>query len=672
MGLPVNQIIQGDAIKVLKKFPDESVDAVVTDPPYFLINSSGSGFMGKEWESINKSKGYRILCKSKDTVQSVVRFFLSMKVDLNTIEEISAQKNARMCGSVKSRLNKSNLNVLSVGKSSKEVHPKLRVNISSVQGIVLTKGEVLDMLKELSLSPISVIENLSENALFVVPYSYIRRRLKNIVVEDVLKLSIEKICREKEIRLSSMEEARIKGVIEGMIGGKLERLSTKETTTPVGYVESIVDERKYRYIISSHTNKQKIIQWITLLLFVLDAMPRSKMELWQSLIYQFHKNWAKEAYRVLKPGGYMLVFGGTRTYHRMVIAIEDAGFEIRDMILWLYSSGFPKSMDISKAIDKELGKLEEREVISIGRRQGKNPPHYMGRISDWREKSDVWEITALATPEAARWQGWGTALKPACEPIVLARKPISEKNIAQNMLKWGTGGLNIDVCRIPYKDEKDYKSAIFGKQTDIRGNKYCTNRPSDGYVYAEKVKPNPQGRFPADVILDEEVAKMLDEQTKGTRAEKPSYGGRRNRGTAFWGHGKEWENPNEPYLDSGGASRFFYVPKAGRDERFAYCRDCEEVLPQKAWQEHKDHNVEFHPTVKPLKLIEYLVRLVTPMDGIVLDPFIGTGATAVACEKLSRRWIGIEINPEYYEIARRRIEPYLKQRKLNEFEERDG
>jgi site-specific DNA-methyltransferase (adenine-specific) len=209
----------------------------------------------------------------------------------------------------------------------------------------------------------------------------------------------------------------------------------------------------------------------------------------------------KEVLRVLKPGGHLLSFFGTRTYHRGVMNIEDTGFEIRDMILWLYGSGFPKSMDISKAIDKEFGKLDEREVISIGRRQGKNPPHHMGRISDWREKSDVWEITAPATPEAKKWQGWGTALKPACEPIVLARKPISEKNITQNVLKWETGGLNIDECRIG--------NEIIPAQK--RGNAVSVSFQSGGFT------PEHQGRFPANVILECICDEVIEGKVKPER-----------------------------------------------------------------------------------------------------------------------------------------------------------
>jgi len=322
----------------------------------------------------------------------------------------------------------------------------------------------------------------------------------------------------------------------------------------------------------------------------------------------------KEVLRVLKPGGHLLSFFGTRTYHRGVVNIEDAGFEIRDMIQWLYGKGFPKGMDISKAIDKEFGKLEEKRVIGISQKQP------AGFIRHGRTDEEVFFgtdehrtpalITKPATPEAEQWQGWNTSLKPANEPIVLARKPISEKNIAQNVLKWGTGGLNIDACRIPVNTPRPLiilkggvsKYGIYGHGVH--------NSKHGGYTM--------QDRFPANVILDGEVAKMLDEQA-----------------------------PN--------ASRFFYCAKAGRDERFAYCRTCDEVIPQKDANKHKGHDMVFHPTVKPLKLVEYLVKLVTPPNGTVLDPFLGTGTTAVAALNCGYRVIGIEINEEYFRIAKHRV-----------------
>ncbi len=356
----------------------------------------------------------------------------------------------------------------------------------------------------------------------------------------------------------------------------------------------------------------------------------------------------KEVLRVLKPGGHLLSFFGTRTYHRGVVNIEDAGFEIRDMIQWLYGSGFPKSMNISKAIDKEFGKLNERKTIGVGSgHTGSKVKQHAGNFDDdnyeWKGK---YEITAPATPEAAKWKGWGTSLKPANEPIVLARKPISEKNIAQNVLEWGTGGLNIDETRIG--NDKTHGG---GGKSGTTLNCSKTERQFQGTIH--------NSRFPANVILDGEAAKMLDEQSGISKSRKTKgHDKRKNTGKSMFIDG--WRNEFNSYEDEGGASRFFYVAKAGRKERFFYCRTCDDVFSQSEYQNHKDHDIVFHPTVKPIKLVKYLIKLITPPDGIVLDPFFGSGTTAVACEQLNCRWIGIEINEEYCRIAKKRLEDTLE------------
>ena len=332
----------------------------------------------------------------------------------------------------------------------------------------------------------------------------------------------------------------------------------------------------------------------------------------------------KECLRVLKPGGYLLAFGGTRTYHRMACAIEDAGFEIRDQMQWLYGSGFPKSLDISKAIDKKFG--AEREIISTKTTKSGGMAHIMKtnveqeyRPSDYYfEKGNVINETLPATQEAKTYFGWGTALKPANEPICMARKPLSEKTVADNVLKWGTGGINIDACRVQMDDnDKEYR-------------KYG--------VYEENIATpsNMLGRFPANLILDEDAANMLDEQS-GT----VSYG---NKSGGYNYSGNEYEvegfvkscKPKAPsnYGDSGGASRFFYCAKAAKKEK---------------------GNGNNHPTVKPLKLMEYLVKLVTPPNGICLDPFAGSGTTALAALNLEKRFIGIEMDTTYCGIIVSRI-----------------
>lgn len=323
---------------------------------------------------------------------------------------------------------------------------------------------------------------------------------------------------------------------------------------------------------------------------------------WDSTGIAYNVDLWKECLRVLKPGGHMLAFGGTRTYHRMTCAIEDAGFEIRDCIQWLYGSGFPKSHDISKAIDKRAG--AEREVVGTYQHPDGKPRNIDNhkankdaRIADqeWGMKQSGFQpITAPATSEAKQWDGWGTCLKPANEPIVLARKPLSEKTIAENVMKWGTGGINIDGCRIP-SGENELKSTVRGAGVHKTGNERLTGWNRD--EYDGTYTPNEAGRFPANVILDEEAGRMLDEQQEG-------------------------------------ASRFFYCAKASKKER------------------GEGNN---HPTVKPVKLMEYLVKLITPPDGIVLDPFLGSGTTLLVAEQLGRKSVGIELNPEYVKLAEERL-----------------
>ena len=238
---------------------------------------------------------------------------------------------------------------------------------------------------------------------------------------------------------------------------------------------------------------------------------------WDSTGIAYNVELWQEVLRVLKPGGYLLAFGGTRTYHRMACAIEDAGFEIRDCIQLIYGSGFPKSMDISKAIDKKFG--AEREVVGKYQRPDGTDRDYNnwdsnGKINTVQFKAistaESRIITKPATSEAKQWDGWGTALKPANEPIVVARKPISEKTVADNVLKWGTGGINIDGCRIPTDDKLVHGGDLKTNSGDTRTGKALgmfQNGTSNTFVQ------NPQGRFPANVIFDEEAGRLLDEQS---------------------------------------------------------------------------------------------------------------------------------------------------------------
>lgn len=310
-----------------------------------------------------------------------------------------------------------------------------------------------------------------------------------------------------------------------------------------------------------------------------------------------------EALRVLKPGGHLLSFGGTRTYHRMVVNIEDAGFEIRDQIQWIYGSGFPKSHNLD-----------------------------------------------------GEHEGWGTALKPANEPIVLARKPLSESTVAKNVIKWGTGALNVDGSRIG-TEVRSY--SINGA---IRGGNFGNkaNQPSN-----EREQISAQGRWPANVIFDEQAAFMLDEQS-GQFAGSIGRANRKSAGQYEASNFKVGVVTETETKDFGGASRFFYCAKSSKAERN---RGLEGEAKQKQGarpssadatgkfpdHDHRPTGGNNHPTVKPIKLMKYLCRLVTPPNGIILDPFMGSGSTGVAAKNLGFDFIGIEMNEEYVEIAKRRI-----------------
>jgi len=314
----------------------------------------------------------------------------------------------------------------------------------------------------------------------------------------------------------------------------------------------------------------------------------------------------KEVLRVLKPGAHCLVFAGTRTVDLMGISLRLGGFEIRDKIVWCYGSGFPKSYNIAKGIE--------------------------------------------AKDEAKQWEGWGTALKPAIEPIIVARKPLEKGlNVAENCLKWGTGGLNIDGSRIGLMENDLYN----------------------------KITSEKQGRFPSNMILDgsEEVEQLFPE-TKPSR-KTPQHDNRQNKRKSMFLDG--YHSPENSYNDFGSASRFFYkaefseddfvplfyCPKASRGERNLGLSSEEKTVDCDRNPNCYSANVPFnrssipkvnhHPTVKPLALIEYLVKLITRKNQIVLDPFIGSGTTGMACKKLGRNYIGIEINDDYIKIAEKRI-----------------
>lgn len=346
----------------------------------------------------------------------------------------------------------------------------------------------------------------------------------------------------------------------------------------------------------------------------------------------------KECLRVLKPGGHLLAFGGTRTYHRLVVNIEDAGFEIRDQIMWIYGSGFPKSQNIALAIDKQLG--VESEVIGENPSSRPNSKIKGNRGFDEAlgegESAGIQDLKAPTSEAAKKHAGYGTALKPANEPICLARKPLSEKTVAKNVLKHGVGGLNVDASRIGENPGYKYPNGPGGSNANTYGE-YAERGPVE----------STQGRFPANILFDEFAAGVLDEQS-GQSGDKA----RVSKANALAGNGSTMGmmKPVEcvrGFADSGGASRFFYVAKASKKDRnYGLQIGNEQLLTSQQ---------NTHPTVKPIKLMEYLVKLVTPEGGIVLDPFMGSGTTGVACQNLGFGFRGIEMTPEYYEICKARL-----------------
>jgi len=348
---------------------------------------------------------------------------------------------------------------------------------------------------------------------------------------------------------------------------------------------------------------------------------------WDSTGIAYDVGMWRECLRVLKPGGHLLSFGGSRTFHRMAVAVEDAGFEIRDSIAWLYGSGFPKSLDVSKAIDKAAG--VSRKSIGPGRNHGGGKSDAR---SSYKPGAEVPDLTAPATPDAEHWQGWGTALKPAFEPIVVARKPFAG-TVAANVVAHGTGALNIDASRTATSED--------------------TSRPNGpvGYGWGNGATGigggNTAGRWPTNVVLDESQAVALDKQTgvltsganptkRGSDKFRNSYGDFKGQADIEPARGSE----------SGGASRFFptfrYDAKAPSSER-------------------PDVDGKQHPTVKPLDLMRWLVRLVTPPGGVVLEPFAGSGTTIEAALLEGFSCIAVEMEADHLPLIMQRIRKPLQQ-----------
>jgi site-specific DNA-methyltransferase (adenine-specific) len=396
---------------------------------------------------------------------------------------------------------------------------------------------------------------------------------------------------------------------------------------------------------------------------------------WDSSGIAYSVDLWSECLRVLKPGGHLLAFGGSRTWHRLAVAIEDAGFEVRDSIAWLYGSGFPKSHNVALGIDKKLGHENRGRAIPVASKF---------QASDVEEKnklvSNPVDEYLAKTDDAKKWAGWGTALKPAFEPVVVARKPLVG-TVAENVLVWGVGGLNIDASRIDFSEtETDNRVG-----TDFVSNGGdASNNANDNQVpnrhYVQMYKAN--GRWPANIILDEYTAGLLDEQSGESKSGKPGIrtSDGFNASTYGSGMGIKAGQSNGEYGDSGGASRFFYVAKANKRDRNEGLDELDSV-PAAKMVDRKQGSAgmnspragagrtggakNFHPTVKPTDLMRYLIKLVTPAGGIVFDPFTGSGSTGKAALLDGFQFIGIELTADYLPIIEGRLR-WAEQERINQ------
>lgn len=386
---------------------------------------------------------------------------------------------------------------------------------------------------------------------------------------------------------------------------------------------------------------------------------------WDNAGISFQKETWKQCYKVLKSGGYLLAFGGSRTFHRIACAIEDAGFEIRDTIMWLYGSGFPKSLNIGLAIDKKKG--VESEVVGRVKGAGSTGSNNAGNQT-FVAKNQYADGTHDIKEAQNEWKGWGTALKPSYEPIIVARKPV-ENTVVDNVLKYGVGGINIDECRVGNEEISYFPTDL----KEAHGNKFGNGAYMPKDKNKEPIIHN--GRFPANTILTYDDTDFK-EVCGGFPTTKSVYE-EPNKNHTFKGNKDAFQygykdRIGSGYEDSGSASRYFYCAKASKKDRDDGLDEFEKIIECDRNDECYSANVPFnrsalpkkniHPTVKPMELMQYLIRLVTPRGGTILDPFNGSGSTgkAVMYENAEKnkeyKYIGIELTEEYLPISKARIE----------------
>jgi site-specific DNA-methyltransferase (adenine-specific) len=413
---------------------------------------------------------------------------------------------------------------------------------------------------------------------------------------------------------------------------------------------------------------------------------------WDNSGVSFQPDTWRKCYEVLKPGGHMLVFGGSRTFHRIACAIEDAGFEIRDTIMWIYGSGFPKSMNIGLAIDKKNG--VESPVVAVKehcKKDFKDGNLYAQADANKNNTKCFGYGTQEVREPQNEWKGWGTCLKPSFEPIIVVRKP-PEGTLVDNVLTYGVGGINIDECRVPMSDNEPDKRVGTDAVMHTDGEKMWYGE--NGYAGKDVSVYKDNGRFPANTILTydesdyEEVCGGFPSSGSGNNKGVYNYSGREynNKDTSMF-NGDKPQAPSN-YNDNGSASRYFYCAKASKKDRNEGLDDFEDkfktateyrpFLMREALDGKTEHNAFLrlgkvknnHPTVKPTELMQYLVRLVTPNGGTILDPFNGSGSTGKAVMYENReknkgyRYIGIELNEEYLPISKARIEHLIDEKEL--------
>jgi len=610
--IELNKIYCEDCLETLKRIPDNFVDSIITDPPY------GLEFMGRAWD------------------------------------KIEAVKDERFCSWLGGFID---------GEGNFDIHKQIRNS------------------KEYYYCRFEITLREDDNAILEL----IKRKIGGKIYYHDNKVRLELVAKEECKRLTTILEQyplqakkkRDFDIWRRALKITVDNDKKPDATLMKPYWEALRATRKNKGIDESIINFD--------------------------YGEYFHYKWAKECLRVLKPGGHILAFGGTRTYHRMACAIEDAGFEIRDQIQWLYSTGFPKSLNIKKKIEEEYlcqfidnAKIAEKQLkhfqvelngakigfvlipAEINQEEDQENLTVIGKVENLQDRMDmclfestekidlnmmlslkkkleenlkignkgiilmelktiidlkIWKLFQFPNTLNSIITTNHTALKPSNEPICMARKPLSEKTVAENVLKWGTGGLNIDGGRIDLNGEK--------QPTGSAKRVFKSNQYTDKKIYGDNKITSNKGRFPSNVILNEQAAEVLDEQVG---------------------------------IKKKGASRFFYIAKASKSERNEGLEGFEKKFSATMNNGigKREHNPEQksawvrnnHETVKPIALMRYLCRLVTPPKGTIYDPFIGSGTTGIAAGLEGFNFIGSEISPEYVRIAEKRIAFHRAQLKL--------